>query len=694
MKSSFSYRPEIDGLRAVAIISVVLFHAGIFGFRGGFVGVDIFFVISGYLITSILLRDLEAGTFSLVAFWERRMRRILPILFVVMITVLGAGYYFLLFQDELLDLGQSAFAQSVFLSNVFFLRGHGYFEASADTFPLLHTWSLSVEEQFYVLFPIVLLAVFSFWRRWMFPIMSVLALVSLGVSMYLVDILPGNNFSIPFLPDFWKGTTNLTAGFYLLHSRAWELLLGSVVAISAVSIQSHWRAEAVSLCGLGAILYSVINFTSDTPFPGVMALIPTLGSAAIIVGTTSMRTSVYKLLSWRGSVWVGAISYSLYLWHWPILVFSDVLLKERTLPQTLGLIVLAVVVSWITYQFVETPFRKKVVWGRRNVIASGLASLTLVALLGLSLRYVDIQSRIPAYATDLVSESFKKNQKFRECHDVHERGECLLGVADGNTQPSFVLWGDSHAAPLLERVDTLLRENHMAGMYFSYPGCSHIVGVSSSPKVEACEKMKEAAWAYIEEHDIKTILLASGWSIYTRLGPEESRVNLIVDEDSKEVTVAESKRVFREHLTAMIETMHEAGRQVFVLKQVPFQEHLDVRKAFYMSLHDHHTSSFSPQSFQAHEEYNHFSDAFFDMLEERGLITTLNPADLLCTREAGCVAVIRDRIIYEDKGHINGLGALALEPLLRKTLSTEVPGNSFLVKEGTEVVKFGPVYGE
>lgn len=662
------YRPEIDGLRALAIVSVVLFHAKIFGFTGGFVGVDVFFVISGYLITSILIREMNGGTFSFIKFWERRMRRILPILSVVIIAVIIGGYFLLLFQDELLDLGQSVFAQSIFLSNIFFLRGHGYFGATADTFPLLHTWSLSVEEQFYVGFPLILFVIFTFWKRRLLAIMIFLTVVSFAVNMYLVNIAPGRSFTIPLLPDLWKGTPNITVAFYLLPSRAWELLFGSLIALSAVSIESRLLAELFAGGGLVAILYSVTQFTSETPFPGILALIPTLGSVGIIVSSTTTKTYVTRLLSLPGIVWVGLISYSLYLWHWPILVFANTIFVKLNMLQTIGLILISVILSWLTYLFIETPFRKKFIFTPQTVIVFGLVSLAAIGLLGLSLKYVDTATRIPAFAKNLLTESFKTGEKFQECHDAKEQGRCLVGVEDENILPTFMMWGDSQAAPLLESIDRLSRERNIKGIYFSYPGCAHIIGVSSVPPIEECEKTKTVAWDYIREHDIKNVLLASGWGIYTRESDDGSKTNLIVDEGSQDVSESESKQVFKEHFTDMIERLYSGNRNVYILKQIPFHENLDMRKAFYSSIHAGHVVSFDSVPLSVHSEYNKFSDSLFDTLENDGLLVTLNPADILCSVKDGCSAVSAGRIIYEDGGHLNNLGAKMLEPLIQKFL--------------------------
>ena len=268
-----AYRPEIDGLRALAILPVVLFHLHVAGFAGGYVGVDVFFVISGYLITSLIQQELDRGEFSFVRFWERRARRILPALTVVVLFSLAAGW-FILTPTDLDNLGASAFAQSLFGSNVLFWLQAGYFEPGAGSKPLLHSWSLAVEEQFYLCFPFMLVLLGMVGRISRVRLIAGFLLLSLVLSVYGVADHP-------------------TAAFYLLPTRAWELLLGAVLALapglaSRVSSADRWN-EILSWLGLAAIAVAVFGYHAETPFPGLAALLPCLGTAAII------RTNEYRL---------------------------------------------------------------------------------------------------------------------------------------------------------------------------------------------------------------------------------------------------------------------------------------------------------------------------------------------------------------------------------------------------------------
>lgn len=294
--TALAYRRDIDGLRAIAVLAVVLFHFGVPGVTGGFVGVDVFFVISGFLITSIIWREREAGRFSFVDFWARRARRILPALLVMMFTSLVAGW-FLMAPKDYSELGRSIHNQVVFISNLFFMRQDGYFDTASDMKPMLHTWSLSVEEQFYIAFPL-LLALLSSWLKQWRSALFVLLLVSFAASVWAVANEPDK-------------------AFFLLPMRAWELLAGSMLAVMPVRAgrASPLLAQAVSLFSLGLILVAVLGYDANTAFPGAAALLPVLGVVGLIWANGQHPTWVGRLLGSRVLVGIGLISYSWYLWH-------------------------------------------------------------------------------------------------------------------------------------------------------------------------------------------------------------------------------------------------------------------------------------------------------------------------------------------------------------------------------------------
>ncbi len=296
------YRAEIDGLRALAVVPVILFHAGFEVFSGGFVGVDVFFVISGYLITTILIEDMENDRFSIINFYERRARRILPALFFVMLVCLPFAWMWML-PDRMKDFSQSIVAVNLFASNILFWLESGYFGAASENKPLLHTWSLAVEEQYYVLFPIFLFVAWRFGKNRVFWMIIVFAAISLALSE-------------------WAWRNEPSANFYLAPTRAWELLAGSIAAF--VAHKSGVKANnALSLLGLAAILFAIFAYDKNTPFPSVYALVPVVG-VVLLVLFSGKETLTAKLLSTKLFVGIGLISYSAYLWHQPIFAFIRV----------------------------------------------------------------------------------------------------------------------------------------------------------------------------------------------------------------------------------------------------------------------------------------------------------------------------------------------------------------------------------
>ena len=364
------YRPEIDGLRAIAVAAVILFHAGFALFGGGFVGVDVFFVISGFLITSIIVEELKTGHFSVLRFYERRARRILPALFTVMAACVPFAYR-LLSPDDLKDFAQSLAAICLFASNVLFWGESGYFDTQAELKPLLHTWSLAVEEQFYVVFPLLLLAAWRLGRGVLLALIGAIAVASLFTSVDEVRNFP-------------------SAAFYLLPSRAWQLLVGALASLVA----DRWPPatlrqpavrlanEAVGWGGMAMIVLALFLFDERASFPGLNAALPTLGTALVLLGASD-RTSLGQMLAWRPLVGLGLISYSAYLWHQPLFAFTKHALLAD-LPTDLAIVLCAVtiVLACLSWRYVEQPFRDRSLISRGMVFALSAAGMAAFVGLG------------------------------------------------------------------------------------------------------------------------------------------------------------------------------------------------------------------------------------------------------------------------------------------------------------------------
>jgi len=332
------YRAEIDGLRALAVVPVMLFHAGFALFSGGFVGVDVFFVISGYLITTILIEDLENQRFSLVNFYERRARRILPALFFVMLVCIPFAWMWML-PDPLENFGQSLVAATLSANNVLLYLTSGYWGLASEFKPLLHTWSLVVEEQYYVFFPLLLLLTWRFGKGIVLLSIIIIASVSLALSE-------------------WLSRENPEAAFFLIHTRAWELLAGSICAF-VVQRRGVQKNNPLALLGLAAIIFAIFFYDETTPFPGVYALVPVLGVVLVVLYADN-KTLAAKFLSTKGFVGIGLVSYSAYLWHQPLFAFSKI--HQQTEPSLLlnaVLIFATFLLSFASWKYIEKPFRNK-----------------------------------------------------------------------------------------------------------------------------------------------------------------------------------------------------------------------------------------------------------------------------------------------------------------------------------------------
>ncbi|WP_299131211.1 acyltransferase family protein [uncultured Amaricoccus sp.] len=359
------YRSEIDGLRAVAVVPVILFHAGFERFSGGFVGVDVFFVLSGYLITTILLAEIAEGRFSLIRFYERRARRILPALYFVMLVTLPFAFRLML-PDEFASFAQALISVLFFVSNVYFWQTTDYFSRAAEESPLLHTWSLGVEEQYYMLFPLGLLLLWRLGPRGALAGLIAGSLASLALAEYGVHRWP--------VPTF-----------FLLPTRAWELGLGSLAAFyltrrGLARIPARFGGGAAAL-GLAMILASVALFDAETPFPSLYALLPTVGTVLVVL-YADPGALAGRLLSWRPVVFVGLISYSAYLWHQPLFAFARITeFRQPGDGLMLGLSLLALLLAALTWRYVERPFRDRTAISARGILGYGLASSAGLLLL-------------------------------------------------------------------------------------------------------------------------------------------------------------------------------------------------------------------------------------------------------------------------------------------------------------------------
>ena len=430
-----NYRPEIDGLRALAVIPVILFHAGFELFSGGFVGVDVFFVISGYLITTILIEDMENNRFNILNFYERRARRILPALFFVMLVCVPFAWMWML-PSQMKDFSQSLVAVSLFASNILFWKEGGYFDSAVEEKPLLHTWSLAVEEQYYLLFPIFLFVVWRFGKKRVFWMIVVFAAASLMLSEW-----------------GWRHKTN--ANFYLAPTRAWELLAGSICAF-IVQTRGIEKNNLLALIGLVLIVFSIFVFNESTPFPSIYALVPVIG-AMFLVLFAHAETLVAKLLSTKILVGIGLISYSAYLWHQPLFAFVRIRTTES--PSTLVASILSIVsvlLAYFTWRFIEKPSRNVNFISRKMIFRySSACLLTFIAFGYMSPKL----SEIFLYENSVIEQN-----KVSESSDVYvwARKDQLRLMKFGVQNHKVLVIGDSNSGDLINALEFIFDEKNVS----------------------------------------------------------------------------------------------------------------------------------------------------------------------------------------------------------------------------------------
>ena len=611
------YRPEVDGLRAVAVIAVVFFHAGIKFFSGGYIGVDIFFVISGYLITSLILEDLKEKKFKLVEFYERRARRILPALFLVMFICIPFSWSWMPL-DTFKEFSQSLLAVSLFGSNILFWRQKShYFNPAVDEKPLLHTWSLAIEEQYYLIFPIFLLLTWGFGRNKIFWIIVIFAVISLMLSE-------------------WGWRFYGRANFFLTPTRAWELLVGSIVAF-VINKHGLQKNNVLSILGLSAIGYSLLIFDQFTPFPSFYALMPVLGTAIILVFTTK-ETFVGKLLSSKLFVGIGLISYSVYLWHQPLLAFAHIKLGEKPSEHVIYALVMAsIIFGYLSWKLIEKPFRNKELFNRNIIFIASSLGITLFSLIG-------IYGHFYAEA---------KMLKVLENIEPYSRGGAGYEWVDLVGDPEFLLIGDSHAKQYI----SALRNMNKKVSLISESACISLPNLINEYKYQQqtrnnCLKLQKKYMNYIDENSsIRTIILAHS-------GDKE-----ISDlKNNKAVGRAENSDVSRllylNGLKEKLNKLTQKEKEIIIIGSVPNELNVSDKmkkgyiKCLYSSLENNCQKSFA-YSDRSNQWINKFLSDISDSFSN---ITFVDPSQWLCDNEK-CWIVKQKRLAYVDHSHLSNFAA-------------------------------------
>jgi len=626
------YRREIDGLRALAVVPVILFHAGFETFSGGFVGVDVFFVISGYLITSIILSEKEAGNFSLVRFYERRARRILPALFLVLALCIPFAWLWLQ-PKEMKDFSESVGAVALFLSNQLFLSESGYFDTAAELKPLLHTWSLAVEEQYYLLFPLLIMATWRFGKRSTVGLLVVIAVLSLALAQ-------------------WAAYNKPEAAFFILPTRAWELAIGAFTAFHFARRQetclSNGLQQAGSAAGLLLIVFAVFAFGKGTPFPGLYALVPTLG-AALIVLFAFPSTLVGAMLGSKAFVGIGLISYSAYLWHQPLFAFA----RQRSLYEpgqiVFALLALAaVMLAYLSWRFIEQPFRQGDRISRTTVFRLAIFCSACFLGFGLwghlsngfaSIRFNELQNSVFATA--------KSSPKRNQCHTAgrdYLRPEEACRYQTG--EASWAVFGNSHGVELAYGLSELLKANGKGLRHFTFSNCPPSFGRSDEDR-SGCARWTNETVEYIaNDRSIQHVVIS--YRTHELLSPHDPQARAGGDMARWKSYVDTVRRLV------------DANKNVIVVLQAPeLVKHIH----YFIGLERKNFDFVSGVSKDLWMRSSAFVQSRIADLPREAII--IDPTNLFCTNTE-CAAVIAGKALYFDKHHMSVAGSLIVAAEIMK----------------------------
>jgi peptidoglycan/LPS O-acetylase OafA/YrhL len=601
--------------------------------NGGEVAVATFFVISGYLITSLILRDLEQGTFSLAGFWERRIRRILPALLVVTIATMAAGW-FILMPDAYASLGKSVVALATLSSNLLFSRETGYFQAQAEEKPLLHTWSLAVEEQFYLFVPVFFLL---FARRknlrGAFLLLVVASIVSFGLSIY--------------------GARYSAAAFYLLSNRAWEILIGALLACLPVSwhITSPRGRELAAATGLAIVAIPCVLYDKETRFPGLAALPPVLGAALLIWSgnTAAGIPTTSRLLACRPIAFIGLISYSLYLWHWPLFAFANYRsVKPLANAERLFLVAISVILAILSWRYVERPFRgRRFLASRRRLLAA--AALAFLGTLGSGAALcwdVFPARRWPSSVLPRIfADTGQRDARYLKEHDPCDVPGNLARLGDVNAPAEILVWGDSHAMSVLPAIESACVEAKSCAQAATHSSRPPVVGYvfpsqyGPDEQEDAC--FNAAVLDYARSGAIRAVVLVGYWEHYAK-------------NDGAKLADA---------LLNTVDGLQSAGVSVYFLKDVPVFSFEVPRTLVRYSQNELDLSQLgiTPTDYAAS---NRFQASVLPRLQERG-VHILDPVPILQARTNSATILPFDSggSFYCDKSHLSTYGALAIKPL-------------------------------
>jgi len=675
-----SYRADIDGLRAVAVLFVMTYHAFPNIVKGGYIGVDVFFVISGFLITSIILKSLENDGFSFSAFYFNRIKRIYPALITILIATYTIGA-FSFFSDELATLGKHTAASLSFVQNFVLYSESGYFSTNAEKVPLMHIWSLGIEEQFYIIYPILFVI---WWRAGLnFNLFFMLIiLTSLANSQHLVN-------------------KNIVAAYFLPQSRFWELATGGLIAYlttykrneiihsmcnftfsdlnhhKITETQKHIKlGNILSFIGFILIIISALIYKESSKFPGIRAIIPVAGASLIIfAGEQSWINN--KILKQKPLVFIGLISYPLYLWHWPIFSISRILNGENPGYLTrIALIIISITLAWLTYKLIEKPIRKLPGNKRKVIILFGI-SLLIIGWGWLNFKEPSlINTPFKTKSANLYKSRLRPNKPIGDCFDLKTkiRGEVrFCKNPDKNNRYNFAVIGDSHALSLYNAFDSTSKQKNVGWLFTGKSGCPPLIGIEAVGDDGICGQFNRNAISTIANSGVKTVFLVARWSYYT-YGDNEGKGVRKISLDGKDLDTTGSKLALENGLLNTVEYFQNRGINIVIFSQAPMQ-HSEAYDLIRKSNLINHWNSSTPYDLSVehkqHLRVQFDANQIISKISKKTKAQIFNPERIFCDRNH-CKFYENGSLYYFDDDHLSNAGALKFIPHINSYINTTI----------------------
>lgn len=653
------YRADVDGLRAIAVIAVIIFHLNPAWLPGGFVGVDVFFVISGFIITTSLYPHIDSNVFSFSDFYIKRIKRILPLFYLVVFSSLVTAYIFFL-PNDFINYANSMRYASGFIANIYFEKQSGYFAPSSDSLPLLHIWSLSLEEQFYFIWPILLLCSTKLLSKQ--HLLKILVASFIGLACY----------------SQYSTLMSSSSAYYLLQSRGFELLGGAILAIVSILKRernihfSSFTHNTVGIIGFASLITMFLLYNKEMVFPGFSALWVVVVTCLVIFSGERQDGRTFQILSHRKVVFVGTLSYSLYLWHWPVLAFYRYFYNSFTYSDMLLCITLIVVLSLLSWKFVEKPLRHTTIKSRWVV----LFYLVLPIILSISIakNIVGNKGYADRFPNDVVEfyqvslDEFKFHKDEYEVLDEEKPFQPTLLGLQSNEQRNLnaFLWGDSHGGHFRSAVDMLGKEYGFSALYGGLGGCPPLLGASllkgGEPETQCTDNNNELA-KVIAQSTVKYVFLAGRWSMYTEttrsVGERGSRVYLGMNNDYSE-SIENSRKTFSTSLEATVKFLIENGKVPIIFDQVPAYNFNPSNCWLKKSMYD----SFRNEDCNIHQEdvdkrQNDHKNVLSQLAKKYSEIIIINTQSVLCDGDI-CTSKLDGVPLYNDNNHLSYEGARVL----------------------------------